>query len=337
MENYNLKVADMHCDTITELWDRKNAGKQEDLLHNSLHVDLEKMQTGDYLLQNFAIFVHLKRNADPLEAFIRFSDLFYLEMEKYSDRIGVVKCFRDIERNRELGKMSAMLTVEEGSVCGGSLAQLRSLYRLGVRMMTLVWNYENELGFPNCTPEGESGEQFQFYPETERGLKEKGFAFLEEMERIGMIIDVSHLSDAGFYDVWQNTKKPFVASHSNARALCGHSRNLEDDMIRKLAQRGGVIGLNYNADFLAKETEQETACRSTVGKMAEHVRYLVNTGGLECVGLGSDFDGISGGSELTDCSKLPLLEEELRRKGFHESEIEAVFYKNVMRVYKELL
>ena len=337
MGNCNLKVADMHCDTITELWDRENAGEREDLLHNALQVDLEKMREGNYLLQNFAIFVHLGRNEDPLEAFIRFSDLFYMEIEKYSDIIGVVTCYQDIERNRELGKLSAMLTVEEGSVCRGNLGQLRSLYRLGVRMMTLVWNYENELGFPNCITGGEREEEFRFLPDTERGLKDKGFAVLEEMERIGMIIDVSHLSDAGFYDVWKNTKKPFVASHSNARALCGHSRNLTDDMIRKLAGRGGVIGLNYNADFLATQTEHEPSCRSTVSKMAKHVRYFMNTGGLECVGLGSDFDGMSGDSELTDCSRLPLLEEEMRRQKFHESEIEAVFYKNVMRVYKELL
>ncbi|MFT3983458.1 MAG: dipeptidase [Lachnospiraceae bacterium] len=332
-----MKAVDMHCDTITELWDRQKEGKQEDLLHNSLQIDLEKLQAGDYMLQNFAMFVHLKRHSDPFEAFMKYSDLFYREIEKHASCIGVVSCFRDIEKNRKQGKLSAMLTVEEGGVCKGSLELLRSLYRMGVRMMTLVWNYENELGFPNCTEEPEDSGQFRFYPETKRGLKERGFVFLEEMERLGMIIDVSHLSDAGFYDVLQNTKKPFVASHSNARALCGHSRNLDDDMIRALAQRGGVIGLNYNADFLAERKEQETLCRSTVRKMAEHVRHLVNTGGVDCVGLGSDFDGITGGPELTDCSKLPLLEEELRRQGFHESEIEAVFYKNVLRVYKELL
>ncbi len=337
MGNQNLKVADMHCDTITELWYGRRADEQVNLLHNSLHIDLEKMQKGNYFLQNFAMFVNLRNNKDPLEAIMQLTDLFYREMEKYPDKISMVRSYQDIERNRELGRMSAMLTIEEGGVCKGSLVHLRNLYRLGVRMMTLVWNYENELAFPNCIPEGESDQLFRFYPETELGLKEQGLLFLEEMERIGMIIDVSHLSDAGFYDVWRHTRKPFVASHSNARAVCGHSRNLTDDMIRKLAERGGVIGLNYNADFLMEATGGENSCRSTACKMAEHVRYLMNTGGIGCVGLGSDFDGITGGSELADCSKIPLLEAELRKQGFHESEIEAIFCKNVLRVYKELL
>lgn len=332
-----MKAVDMHCDTITELWESLKAGKPEDLLHNSLQIDLERLKEGDYLLQNFAMFVHLKRYSDPFEAFIKYCDLFYREIDKYKDRIGVATSFNDIENNRKQGKLAAILTVEDGGVCKGSPELLHSLYHKGVRMMTLVWNYENELGFPNCIANKEECEQFRFYPETKRGLKERGIVFLEEMERIGMIIDVSHLSDAGFYDVLKNTKKPFVASHSNARALCSHPRNLEDDMIRKLAQRGGVIGLNFNVDFLLEKKEQETYSRSTVYRMAEHVRHLVNVGGLNCVGLGSDFDGITGQPDLPDCSKLPLLEAELRSQGFHESEIEAVFYKNVLRVYKELL
>lgn len=164
--------------------------------------------------------------------------------------------------------MSAMLTVEEGGVCGGRTECLRELYKQGVCMMTLSWNYKNELGHPNLyaelrnsiraeephlTPE-EQDYALQKYlntPDTEHGLTKKGREFVECMEEMGMIVDVSHMSDAGFFDVLQMTKKPFVASHSNARALCPCTRNLTDDMIRALAAKGGVAGLNFCADFLS--------------------------------------------------------------------------------------
>ena len=151
-----------------------------------------------------------------------------------------------------------------------------------------------------------------------------------------MIIDVSHLSDAGFWDVLHNTGKPFVASHSNARALCGHGRNLTDDMIKALAERGGVMGLNYFGMFL-DSVRADGRCPSSVKRMAEHARYIINVGGVDCLGLGSDFDGIGGDLEMQDCSMLPMLEAELRKQGFHESEIEKIFYKNVLGLYKELL
>lgn len=331
-----MKVVDMHCDTIAEIWYSQKDGKPFTLGKNSLHIDIEKMKKGDYLLQNFAMFVNLGKGMDPLESVLQLIDVFYQEIEKYSEEIGVVKTYQDIVKNKEAGKMSALLSIEEGGVCKGNLSYLRNLYRLGARMMTLTWNYENELAYPNSVP-GNADLVFPFQPDTEHGLKEQGFAFLEEMERLGIIIDVSHLSDAGFYDVYSHTKKPFVASHSNARVLSSHCRNLTDDMIRKLAERGGITGLNYCASFLSERKSANDVCSSTVKLMAEHARHLVNIGGIDCVGLGSDFDGISGDLELSDCSKMSLLEAELRKQGFHESEIEAIFYKNVLRVYKELL
>ncbi len=331
-----MKVVDMHCDTMAEIWYGLREGRPISLLKNNLHIDLGKMKKGDYLLQNFAMFVNLGRDMDSLESVLQLIDVFYQEIEKYPEQIGVVKTYSDMEKNMAAGRMSAMLTVEEGGVCKGNPAYLRDLYRLGVRMMTLTWNFENELAFPNDVP-GDTCQVFPFFPNKEKGLKKKGLVFLEEMERLGIIVDVSHLSDAGFYDVYRNTKKPFVASHSNARALCGHCRNLTDDMIRKLAERGGVTGLNYCASFLTERIAIDDICKSTVELIAKQARHLANTGGMACVGLGSDFDGILGELELSDCSKLPLLEAELRKQGFHESEIEAIFYKNVLRVYKELL
>ena len=184
-----MKVADMHCDTISELFHARERGEQVSILENHLHMDLKRMQKGDYLLQNFAMFVHLGKTEDPFHYAMQLVDLFYNELEPYSDRIGIVKSWKDIEENRKAGKMSAMLTLEEGGICKGDLACLRDFYRLGARMMTITWNFPNELGFPNGRDESVS--PARAVPDTEHGLTETGIAFVQEMERIGMIIDIS--------------------------------------------------------------------------------------------------------------------------------------------------
>lgn len=330
-----MKVIDMHCDTISELHALKKNGGEGSILENSLHMDLRRMKAGDYGLQNFALYLNLKGTEDPFADCMEMLDTFYMEMEGQQDLIGIVKSYKDIRKNWEEGRMSALLTVEEGGVCRGSLALLRDFYRLGVRMMTLTWNHLNELGHPNrFITEGPEAPRFE--PDTENGLTDRGIEFVKEMERLGMIIDVSHLSDAGIYDVFRYTEKPFVASHSNARALASHPRNLTDDMIRGLAKRGGVAGLNYCAAFL-RDWEDEAAAVSLIDDIVEQIKYFKKVGGIDCVGLGSDFDGIRCGLELIDASGLPLLEAAMRRQGFTETEIEKVFYRNVMRVYKELL
>lgn len=329
-----MRVVDMHCDTISELFYRIEAGKEHSILKNDCHIDLERMKKGDYCLQNFALFTDLSDRERPFEYCMKLADLFYTELEKYQDRIGIVTSYSDIESNWQAGKMSAMLTIEEGGVCQGELAFLRNFYRLGVRMATLTWNYKNELGHPNRFWE-EKGEAF-FQPEIELGLTEKGIAFIQEMEKLGMIIDVSHLSDAGIEDVFRYTEKPFVASHSNARTIASHPRNLTDDMIKRLSERGGVAGINYCADFL-HDWKKGDGVLSRLEDMIFHMKHMKQVGGIQCIGLGSDFDGIGGNLELRSSEDLPLLEAYMKKEGFSESEIEAVFYGNVLRVYKEIL
>lgn len=329
-----MRAVDMHCDTIYEIYKNHREGGDMSIRSNSLHLDLEKMAKGGYGLQNFAMFVHLGREEKPFERAMMMIDTFYQEMEANRDLIGVVKTYKDIERNWREGRMSAMLTLEEGGVCQGSRACLRDFYRLGVRMMTLTWNFPNQLAYPNriVTEGPEKG----CYPDTEHGLTEKGIEFLEEMERLGMIIDISHLGDKGIWDVFSHTTRPFVASHSNARALACHPRNLTDGMIRCLGERGGVAGINYCPAFLHDWKDGEEK-KSLTEDMVRHMRHMANVGGTGCVGLGSDFDGIVGNLEISDGSRLPLLEREMRRQGFTQSETEAVFYGNVLRVYREIL
>ena len=202
-----------------------------------------------------------------------------------------------------------------------------NFYRLGVRMMTLTWNYENELGFPN--------EIINNKLVCDRGLKDRGFEFIEEMENLGIIIDVSHLSDAGFYDILNNTKKPFVASHSNARSICNHRRNMTDDMIKKLADRGGVMGLNFYSNFLNENTKFSDL--SKLDDMIKHLKHIKNIGGIEVIGLGSDFDGIDCKVEIENASKMQILAEKIKKEGFTEDEVEHIFYKNVLNLFKEIL
>ncbi|MEG2700311.1 MAG: membrane dipeptidase, partial [Hungatella sp.] len=235
--------------------------------------------------------------------------------EAHQDLIGIVTSYADIEKNSHRGRMSALLSIEEGGVCQGELSFLRDFYRVGVRMMTLTWNFQNELAYPNrMTLEGPDAGVCR--PETVHGLTERGIA--------------------GIRDVFAHTKKPLVASHSNARALAGHPRNLTDAMIRELSERGGVVGINYCAAFLRDWGAGEAEI-SRVSDMVLHMKHMKQIGGISCIGLGSDFDGIGGELELKSAAALPLLEVEMRKQGFTESEIEAVFYQNVLRVYREIL
>lgn len=252
-----MKVVDMHCDTILKLYDDLHHGKEGSLLENDGHIDLKKMQKGDYLLQNFAMFVDLSENPQPFLKANQLINYYYHEIEKYPELIKPVFCYQDIIDHQQAGIMSSLLTLEEGAVVENDLSLLEHYYRLGVRMITLTWNHANGIGHPNLS--NISCYEDMFKINDHDGLTPFGLQYIKEMERLGIIIDVSHLSDAGFYDVYHHTTKPFVASHSNARQVCGVARNMSDDMILKLASRGGVMGINFCSDFLTTEGTHQTS------------------------------------------------------------------------------
>lgn len=330
-----MKVIDMHCDTITEIYEKVKSGEECRLRDNKFHLDLLRMKRSDYLLQNFAIFVNIEECEKPLEYTLKVIDFFHEQIKSNRDVIRLVHKYKDIEENNKLGLMSALLTIEEGGTTKLDLAHLRNFYRLGVRMLTLTWNFENGIGHPNFSYH--KGEVPDFTtPNTKDGLTDFGIEFVSEMEKLGMIIDVSHLSDAGFYDVLKYTKKPFVASHSNARTICNHVRNMSDDMIKKLSDRGGVMGMNFCASFLkdGMSKEEEENCISLV---VDNIKHIINVGGYECLGLGSDFDGIPTNLGIKDVTYMPLLADRLKKEGLSNMDIEAIFSKNVLRLYKEVL
>lgn len=282
-----MRIIDMHCDTIHKIWQEKG----ENLASDKLMLNIFKMKQGGYSVQNFAMFIEaieeveeaahhanmamLENSYDDMkgiykgiDCFKRFDELlsvFDEQMNIFADSISKVTKVSEILENEREGRLSAFLTVEGGEACQGDIKKLHYLYEQGVRMMTLTWNFPNELGYPNIDRRmllrSNAADMHKFTPytpDTVHGLTNTGIEFVREMERIGMIIDVSHLSDAGFYDVLENTEKPFAASHSNSREVCPFVRNLTDDMIRSLGERGGVTGLNYCRDFLFTKEEIET-------------------------------------------------------------------------------
>ncbi len=327
---------DMHCDTLGKIRDLRNAGNYSSLMDaDSLQVNIKKMKTAGYDLQNFAVFINLAENRDPFENAMELVDIFEQELCDKKEYISAVKSYADIEKNMRENRMSALLTLEEGGMCCGDPNKLMEFYRRGARMMTICWNYENELGYgAACVPEnaGFFGKE-QKAAQERYGLKKKGFEFIELMEEIGMIPDVSHLSDDGFYDVCKAAGKPFVASHSNARSVCGHPRNLTDDMLRQMGERGCVAGLNFYPAFLNAQADYTEGLKS----IAEHAAHMISKGGSELVGLGTDYDGFGGGSMPEDCSGMMLLEDAFKKAGLSASQIDGIFAKNVLRLYREVL
>lgn len=328
-------IADMHCDTLYRLREERKNGRDVRLCSaENFHVNLDKMCAGDYMVQNFAVFIDMGEKHDPYEDAMELVQLFEEEMCANQDRIRPVTTSQQVEENHRQGMLSAMLTLEEGGMCEGDIEKLEEFYRHGARMMTLTWNYENELASP-ATPilPGRKDPASSMPDLRQPGLKKKGFEFVEAMEALGMIPDVSHLSDAGFYDICRTCRKPFVASHSNARALCGHARNLTDDMLRELGNHGGVAGLNYYPEFL----DSRVAPENSLKQLAAHALHMTNCGGMACVGLGSDFDGFHGDSTPAGADRVKDLAWAFHQAGFSDSEIEGIFYRNVMRVYRDVL
>lgn len=310
-----MKFIDLHCDTILRLFDG-----QEGLWQNERGVDIQKLRDGDSLAQFFALFVNMDITDNPLERCLAMLDYFYSELEKNKEHIALATNYEELVRNQEAGKLSAFLTIEEGGVLKGQLSNLRNFYRLGVRMLTLTWNYPNEIGFPNAGG-----------LHTDKGLTAFGEEVVGEMNRLGMIIDVSHLSDGGFYDVARLSTKPFMASHSNARTMTGHVRNLTDDMIRVLAEKGGVTGITFAKQFLG------TKDISLVEDMIVHIEHVKKIGGIDVLAVGTDLDGTKPKLEIDNTGSINKLLTSLKQKGFRESEIEKIFYKNAVRVMKDVL
>lgn len=324
-----MQYIDMHCDTLMRAYIEK-----KDTIYQipEFMLDIDRMKKGNCLAQYFAIFMQQESTwekaqgvfPDDLEYIKALLDIFYKSMEDHSKMIAPAGTVRQLEENEAAGKMSGILALEDGRVVECRMERLEWLYEQGIRMITLTWNYENCFGFPN------SGDRAVM----QKGLKDFGREAVVRMNELGLAIDVSHLSDGGFLDVVKLSKRPFVASHSNCRALSPHSRNMTDEMIRALAERGGVMGLNFAGPFLNADA---VGRESILARMILHLKHMVKVGGIEVPAIGTDFDGTDGIFDIPDCSKMPLLFETMEKHGFTGEQIEKIAYKNVKRVMGDIM
>lgn len=310
-----MRLIDLHCDTILRCVDSEGKVK---LRENDLCIDVQKLRKGGSLAQFFAMYVDLDKDKEPMDRCLDMIDCFYNELEENSKDIAFAGSVADMDRNDAEGKLSAFLAVEEGGVVEGKLQNLRNLYRLGVRLITLTWNYPNCIGYPNAE-----------WVHRDKGLTPFGEEVVAEMNRLGMIIDVSHLSDQGFYDVARLSEKPFVASHSNARAVEGHTRNLTDEMLILLAEKGGVTGMNMEPSFLGGG--------GTMEAMTRQLSHMKKVAGVDVIAIGTDFDGTSPLSVIRNTGEMGLLADGLQKAGFSSGEIEKVMYRNSERVMRAVL
>jgi len=320
MDN-TYSVVDLHADT-PELVMARRKGGDHTLAKSGGHIDLPRLRKGGALLQAMAIFApqkplsYMHPDSTPESIFHETYVAYEKALKEYADEIAAVYTYEDIARNQEAGKISFMLTLEDGAVVGGKLEKLEELFQKGVRMIALTWNFANCFGMPNSkTPEIMS-----------QGLSAFGKEAVVRMQELGIIVDVSHLSDGGFWDVVQLCNKPFVASHSDCRTLCDHSRNLTDDMLRALADKGGLVGVNFCQAFLKREPDI-----SRIDDIVRHIEHIYKVAGAEVLALGSDFDGIDDVLEFGDYGGLPELFKACE-KVFTPREMDLFTHQNALRL-----
>lgn len=351
-------IIDLHCDTLMKLLDVPAGG---DLYQNCWNIDIQKLQHSHYLMQDFAIFVDLKKHSDAYVRYTQMKHIFDDQVQKYSKYIRQIRNYDDLMLCKRDGVIGAMLSIEEGGVLGGDMNKLQAAYNDGVRLITLTWNYPNELGYPN----GVEG--------SDKGLTSRGWEFVEWMQGHGMIVDTSHLNDQGTRELLERTTRPIMASHSNARHIKPHTRNLPDDLLRLYGEKGGIIGLNFSRNFVSKEPitslseinnpkmfpklvtneeyhaiQTEEAKRPTgdlteplivskVEDIAKHARYMADLAGIETVALGTDFDGVQPYLEIHDASEMDKLAHALKKEQFSDDDIERIFATNAIRFLRDTL
>lgn len=323
-----LPYIDMHCDTLGVCL----RGETDIFELDSTMLDIKRMAAAGQAAQFFAVFFRPEGESLPSGAPLPADDEFFDlhrnlllgSIAAHGESLALARSAGDIERNRAGGKVSAVLTLEDGRAVDGKLERIRAFYERDVRVITLTWNGENCFGSPNSRDKRVMS----------RGLTAFGAQAVEYMNELGMLIDVSHLSDGGFWDVARMSRKPFAATHSNCRSLSPHPRNLTDEMILALAGRGGVAGLNFFPPFLSSAPD---GMRSRVEDMCRHVMYMLNAGGEDCIALGSDFDGIHGRLEIGSPTDMHLLFDALKKAGLNARQLEKFAYGNVLRVLRDCL
>ena len=311
-------VIDGHCDTVLRLL--QNGSSDLDALANK-HISIKGLKEGGVILQFFAICPRCAGQFISIpDAGLKLADMYHLFVNRYSGDFTHIEKYDDIDAAAKSGKIGCLFSIEGGEALCGELSYLR-LYRLmGVRCVTLTWMYRNEIadGIMEKSAKG--------------GLTDFGREVIKEMNRLGMLIDVSHISVKGFWDVVECSSDPIAATHSNAKKLCSHPRNLDDDQITAIKNNGGLIGINFYEGFLKDEG------RAGIQDIVRHMEYIAALAGCGHLAFGTDFDGIDRLPEGVDGpSCFPAIAEELLRLNYKEEDVYKIFCGNYLRVLKSVL
>ena len=310
----NFPVFDLHCDTALCLLG-KSLRETGSLLHNDGHLDLSRAQSLAGFAQCFACFttpfMQEWYHEAPETMFDREMVSVLREIEENKEIIRLAYTAQDVRNNFENGLMSGILSIEGPAGFGFDPELLEDLYKVGFRMTTLGWNEDNVLTGSHMTG---------------GGLTDLGREYIFEAQRLGMIVDVSHISDAGFWDIINLTQAPIVASHSNSRAVCDVSRNLTDDMFKAICSTGGVAGFNQCAEFVGEEPDLDTVC--------DHILHFLELDpDGKHIALGGDLDGCDTLPDgFTGVQDYPKLACRLLQRGVDESLIRRIFWENALGV-----
>ena len=307
-------VFDLHCDTALKLMGGKN-GVPADLRRNEFHIDLERASKLPGYCQCFACFTTPGMKdwyqRSPVEIFEQELESVRRELERNSDMIAQAFTAQDVLNNQAAGKMSAILTIEGPAGIDFDPGMLEQMYKVGFRITSLGWNEQNPLTGSHITGSG---------------LTDRGREFAREAQRLGYLVDVSHISDEGFWDLIQITEGPIIATHSNSRCIWGESRNLTDDMFRAVCETGGVAGFNMCAEFIGENPTLDTAC--------DHILHFLqlDPDGTH-IALGGDLDGIENmPAGFQGVQSFPAFAEALIRRGVDIKTVHNIFWNNALGV-----
>ena len=308
-----MDLFDGHCDTILKCY-LEGGG----LRRQTGHLDLERRRGKGRWAQFFATFGSPEDmpGRSLWEVFLEEYALFRSEIDANADLVTFCRTGAEAEAAFAAGKTAAFLSAEGAELLDCDLEKLRMAHRMGVRIVNITWNHPNALSGTNAE-------------EPDRGLSEQGRAFVKTMGELGMLVDVSHLSDPGFRDVMEITHRPVVATHSNSRAVFPHPRNLTDEQFTAIINTNGVAGLNMYAGFLGDDPDFDT--------VVSHLEHFLALGGENNVSMGGDWDGITSMPQgMNGIQDMEKLYEHLLRRNYSETLLEKVFYSNLMRVVNEV-
>jgi membrane dipeptidase len=365
-----LITIDSHTDTPLDLLDPDfKLGERHDPYENGSRLDIPRMDEGGLDAVFFAVFVgqrdrNTENNERARQKALQIFDAIHHCIEQYPEKVELAVNADDIYRIAKNNKHSIYIGVENGFPIGNDLSLLDTFYYRGARYMTLCHTSNNDI----CDSSTDDGGL------ENNGLSGFGEKVVERMNELGMMIDVSHISDESFYDVLKLSKVPVIASHSCARALCDNPRNLNDDMLRKLAENNGVIQMCLLSAYLeepAPNPERDSvknAVRAEYGnfnelndeakrkflkawygvdktfppiltnvsKLVDHIDHIVEIAGIDHVGIGSDFDGGGGISDCYDVSQFPVITQELIGRGYSKKDIQKIWGENFLRVMRSV-